>query len=147
MRRQGFTLAELAAAIVAAAILASLILPAWLRVRRNDRIRACSANLSALWKASKDGAAAPGPAFWKASTPALLLCPVKGGAAAEGGDYRGPAATIVSYGENDPVGADRPANHSHGGPSEGGNVLLKSGAVQTVIPDDELWIAAGRLTK
>lgn len=63
-----------------------------------------------------------------------------------GGDYRGPSINIndLYYVEDDdPMGADADGNHGEG---RGGNVLLKSGDVRTVTPDDPDWAASARTT-
>jgi hypothetical protein len=142
-----------------ASIVATLALPAWLRARRNDRIRACASHLRDLdrlrreLESSRDPNSKPpgtGGDLWKAlavGNASLLACPVKRGAPVDGVDYRGPAGDIAPLADGDPIGADRPLNHSGSEPSEGGNVLLKSGEVQTVFPFDPLWEQAGKQTK
>ena len=45
--------------------------------------------------------------------------------------------------DTEPIVADRPGNH---GPGNGGNVLLKSGALQTCTERDPLWAQAARST-
>jgi hypothetical protein len=54
-------------------------------------------------------------------------------------DYRGPAKNVDGYDWGDPVGADLVNNHGVG---DGGNVIRKSGHVETVSVNNELWMLA-----
>ena len=148
-------------------LLAALLLPAISRATRNARVTNCSNNLSQLWKMQANYMVQHGGShkllslerggrFWtRLSDPDIMLidnsisdiyqCPLQGSPNAGGTDYRGPSSNVNKYRDGDPVGADQIYNHSDDG-SEGGNVLRKSGDVQTAGPDDALWKAAGRLT-
>jgi peptidylprolyl isomerase len=89
-----------------------------------------------------------GDAFWlKLSSPKtpildpklfeIYQCPVEN--VDEGGcDYRGPANNVNKMKDGDPVGADVDGNHGVG---RGGNILRKSGDVQTLSLDDRSWEA------
>lgn len=74
----------------------------------------------------------------------LYMCPVEGRRNTGGTtDYRGPNGNANVFGDGDPVSADKVDNHGSG---EGGNVLRKSGDVQTVPESDRLWTLAGTKT-
>ena len=59
-------------------------------------------------------------------------------------DYRGPASDVNDLADGDAVGADIDGNHGRG---EGGNVLTKSGDVQTATAEDPIWQRAAVTTK
>jgi hypothetical protein len=75
----------------------------------------------------------------------IYMCPLEGAPNAGDTDYRGPANNVNKSKDGDPVGADKSTNHSDDG-SEGGNVLRKSGDVQTVGQNDTLWTLAASKT-
>ncbi len=149
-------------------LLAALLLPAVARATRNARVTNCSNNLHQLWKMQggymvqyggnhKLLPYETGGKFWtklSSSESTLIdnttlndiyMCPLEGTPNAGDTDYRGPSSNANKYKDGDPVGADQVYNHSDDG-SEGGNVLRKSGDVQTVGPGDTLWQAAGDRT-
>ncbi len=142
--RQGFTLVELLMTIVLAAVVIALLTPAMARGARQSKIEACAANLKAMHEAQSSGYAAStvaapelGKAYWekllKASPPLLqpktLACPLvhheEGVPAVQ---YYGPNVNPKSMTTDDPIGCDLESNHSDHG-REGGNILLRSGAV------------------
>jgi type II secretory pathway pseudopilin PulG len=157
---------ELLVVIVIIGILAALLLPAIATAIRNAKVAACANNQSQLWKMANcymvqfggPGKLLPvetGGAFWlklSQTTPPLIDaslkdifgCPVKGSPPAAGTtDYRGPAANANAAADGEIIGADKVGNHGTG---YGGNVIRKSGDVQTVAESDPLWIKAGQVT-
>jgi hypothetical protein len=144
MRRRdaGITLVEVTAAVTVAGIVLALLLPAMARSSRVNDVLACRGHLKTLYEAQLK-APAPGPkeygrAYWQrlaTSTPPLvsaetLRCPLVDVPDAPPVHYCGPAGDLSKYGEKDPIGCDFEHNHSDDG-KQGGNVLLKSGAVAT----------------
>ncbi len=131
-----------------------------LRTQDSARTITCANNLSQLWKSAyiymvrfggshKLMPVETGDAFWlKLSSPGtpvihgelieIYQCPVENNDD-KGCDYRGPATNVNKHKDGDPVGADVDGNHGIG---KGGNVLRKSGDVQTVSADTSLWKAA-----
>lgn len=125
--------------------------------RRSDRAL-CAANLRILYMAVRSGEALEAPA-WSAVPPGRAFiaareawptsqkrdfdpcCPVKGERTEI--DYRGPALPLAKLGPQDPLFADREGNH---GPDEGGNLVLKNGALHACAPADALWRRAARST-
>lgn len=148
LSKRGFTLVELLVVVVVLAVIASLIIPPIARSFRHDKVRACADNFRKLHVAQQTyislhpGVPHPlGMAYWVALTRTsppliepsqreILTCPVLGDPDAGDCQYLGPAADAGSLGPTDPLGCDLVLNHSETG-AEGGNVLLKSGAVVT----------------
>ncbi|MHC4606739.1 MAG: hypothetical protein ACYTAF_07355 [Planctomycetota bacterium] len=147
--------------VVIVVVLVALLTSAFLGGRRLDREISCVGIMAQLWKMQQNYAVvyggpgksyptATGPDFWLALTRTdppliddtlrdLFTCPVRGKPAGKGRThYRGPASDVNRYPDGDPVGADYADNHSEDG-SEGGNVLRKSGDIQTVGGDSMLW--------
>jgi len=146
-------------------VLAALLLPAIARATRNAKLTRCVNNLSQLWKmqhnymvqyggVEKSMPREKGEEFWLKLTttrPPLIdstlmdiyQCPMEGSPNAGTVDYRGPAMFVGVLADGDAVGADKVGNH---GSSEGGNVLRKSGDVQTCSESDRLWRSAGSTT-
>lgn len=158
--RGGFTLVELMVLIIFLAVVAALLSPALARSSRQDKVEACAANLRTLYKAQEEyyaraGAGAPelGKAYWeklaKASPPLVqpqaLVCPLADLEGAPAIQYLGPSVDPRSMTKDDPIGCDLEANHSDHG-HEGGNILMKSGAVlNDNNHNDGPWGAAVRL--
>ncbi|MDP6959278.1 MAG: hypothetical protein QF645_10755, partial [Planctomycetota bacterium] len=120
---------------------------------QQEKVTNCANNLSQLWKIqnqyrveyggpNKFFPEETGEQFWLRlsdreirlidnSSPKLFECPVEGSTNRGNTDFRGPSSNVNKYtGGGEPVGADKIYNHSDDG-SEGGNVLRKSGDVQT----------------
>ena len=142
-RHAGFTLVEILVVLVFLVVAIALLVPCFARVSRQHRVEACAANLKALHEAAaalyeKPGAPAPelGRAYWEKlakTTPPLvqpqtLICPLAEREGAPAVQYLGPADDPKSAPPNQPIGCDFLGNHDEHG-KEGGNVLLKSGAV------------------
>ncbi|MBI2898679.1 MAG: hypothetical protein HYY17_00695 [Planctomycetes bacterium] len=147
-------------------ILAALVIPATSRSIRNSKQTGCSNCMAQMWRMmgnyqvqfggpQKRMPHETGDAFWlKLSGPNVRLidaslsdiyqCPVEG-VDDPGCDFRGPAADVNSAApaDGDPVGADVDGNHGVG---EGGNVIRKSGDVQTCAAGDPLWARAAVTT-
>ncbi|MBI2900011.1 MAG: DUF2950 family protein [Planctomycetes bacterium] len=159
---------DLAALVLLTAL---IVAPAAVAVREaqdGKRVTMCANNLSQLYKMQmnymvqyggpqKLMPVETGEAFWlKLSDRRIRLiddslldlyqCPVENVDDGPGTcDYRGPAKNVngASYGDGDPVGADVDGNHGTG---RGGNVLRKSGDVQTCGASDSLWSLAAEKT-
>lgn len=144
MRRRdaGITLVEVTAAVTVVGIVVALLVPAMARSSRVHDVIACRGHLKTLHDARLQ-APPPGPkdygrAYWQrlsTSTPPLvtadvLQCPLVDEPDAGPVHYYGPSGDVSKYGEKDPIGCDFDRNHSDDG-KQGGNVLLKSGAVMT----------------
>jgi len=145
--------------------LAALLLPAIARAIRNAKVTSCANNMAQLWKmqsnymvthggSQKSLPRERGEKFWlklSETDPPLVdrnlgeiyQCPMEGATGWGTCDYRGPSSTVNLYGDGDPVGADKERNHGSG---EGGNVLRKSGDVQSVGSTDPLWKLAEKKT-
>jgi type II secretory pathway pseudopilin PulG len=160
MRRdRGLTLAELLVVLVLLMILASLLIPAISRSIRHDKIETCASNLKFLRDAQEAyisrhpaGASELGKSFWlklSRTSPPLVdpsdrkvyLCPLREDPEGTECHYLGPAVNVTTLGPEDPLGCDELLNHSPRG-KEGGNVVLKSGAIVTGQTD--VW---GQCTK
>jgi type II secretory pathway pseudopilin PulG len=151
-RDRGITLVEITALVTVLAIFVTILIPALLRGRRQEKIQACQSNLKALFQAQTAHAASnpkfePGRGYWlqltKTSpplvTPDLLHCPLAVVPDPLGCDYFGPSSEVASRPPNDPIGCDRDTNHSDDG-KQGGCILLKSGEV--VVDHRGLWSGA-----
>lgn len=75
--------------------------------------------------------------------PRWFCCPEVGRPAPGRIDYRGPAGPIRRMDREDPIVADRPGNHGAG---NGGNVVLRNGAVKAVTEADPSWLRASSTT-
>jgi len=158
MRRRdaGITLVEVTAAVTIVGIVVALLVPAMARSSRINDVIACRGHLKTLYEAQAK-APAPGPkefgrAYWErlaAANPPLvsaetLKCPLVDAPDAPACQYYGPAEEITKRVDKDPIGCDLDYNHSEDG-KQGGNVLLKSGAVVTDHTGD--WSTARRSGK
>ena len=155
------TRADLAAGVLAAALLAAPV--AALAGRSQDAAKetACLSNLRTLWISCHNYAAQYGgreksmPAdagadFWlrlkRTPKPVVLdtkvfFCPLSGhDEKSDATSYRGPKTAVATYGDEDPVGADLEGNH---GPDRGGSVIQKHGAVVLYGPGEKMWRTAG----
>jgi hypothetical protein len=127
-------------------------------MRKHADAEMCGVNLRSIYIQMRSGEPVTSPKWAPAGTgraflasypewpthqdrPLDLNCPVKGRSAEI--DYRGPARPLHLMERDEPIVADRPGNH---GPGNGGNVLLKSGALQTCTERDPLWAQAARST-
>ncbi len=150
--------------VVAVALISLLLASAAVATRQDEITKArtvhCANNLKQLWimqcnymvqygGSQKLMPRETGDAFWLklSKEPTKLIdeslreiyqCPVEN-VDDEGCDYRGPASDVLKYADGDPVGADVDGNHGIG---KGGNVIRKSGDVQTVGTNDALWAKA-----
>lgn len=126
-----------------------------------DKVKRCEQNLEQLWKMQNNYMVQYGGSqkrmptqtaknFWlKLSQPPTVLidatlqeiygCPLATPPPAGDTSYAGPATDVNGFGDGDPVGRDVVGNHGSG---EGGNVLRKSGDVQTVGQSDSMWTLA-----
>jgi len=160
-----WTLRSLLAVVILAAVVAAIVMPMMERTRRLERTTGCVSNFSNLWKMqhnymvtyggeSRTLLVETGGDFWlelTQTTPPLIdstlndifLCPVRRSTDRRT-DYRGPASNANRLADGDPVGADIDGNHGRG---EGGNVLRKSGDVQTASADDPMWLRAAVTTR
>ena len=149
---------------LAGLLLASTAVVALHHAQDARRVTSCVNNLSQLWKmehnymvqyggSSKSMPLETGDAFWlklATVTPPLIdkslmdifQCPVEN-VDDEGCDYRGPSSNVNTFADGDAVGADVDGNHGEG---KGGNVLRRSGDVQTCKADDALWKSAAKTT-
>lgn len=161
-RLGGFTLIEILVGLVAIAIVVALLVPAFGRVRRQERVVLCAAHLRTLHQASDSyygktvatRSTELGIPFWAAlakTTPPLVLpdtlrCPLNQEEGAPVIQYLGPAADPRLMVKDDPIGCDLDWNHSLSG-KEGGNVLLRSGAVMNDNPShpEGIWGTAHRI--
>jgi hypothetical protein len=84
----------------------------------------------------------PGPPPFTVD-PRWFCCPEVGVPVPGRIDYRGPATALKGIDRNDPIAADRPGNH---GPGQGGNVVLRTGAVKSVPETDSAWVRAASTT-
>ncbi len=141
--RRGFTLIELLVAILVVGIAGALLLPAWVRSIRNDKIARCLSNFQALGKAVEahrakhgSGPASTGAAFWSDLLPGAS-CPF-------GAPYRGPAKAIEPLAGQVPIAADAVDGHGRGA---GGCVLLRDGSCGVARPRDSAWTLAAEMTR
>ena len=151
---KGITLLEVLVIVIVIAILAALVVPPICGKGRVQRAM-CENNLKHLHTlaniySSQNRGFEPietGQTYWlrlsKVHPPLikredldLFLCPVKGDSNDGEVDYRGPVTRLAIVADGDPIGADKLDNH---GAYEGGNVLLRSGAVLLVERNTPLW--------
>ncbi len=151
--------AWLGGALVAIFLLGALVV-SFASMRKKADFELCSGNLRVLYMAVRSGdlpdapgwdRAATGRAFFafpdrwpgrqKRDFAGHLLCPVKG--TRDDVDYRGPAASLRTMKDDDPIIADRPGNH---GPGLGGNVVLLTGQIYACPETHPLWLRAARTT-
>src|SRR5262252_2703692 len=114
--RAGWTLVELMVVVVLVAVVVALLVPAFARSSRQEKVEACAANLKALHQAQQAYYAAShvspdlGRGYWeklmKMSPPLLqpqtLLCPVFGREAEEPVQYMGPTSDPAKARPDDP---------------------------------------------
>jgi len=148
-------------------VVGALLLPAVARATRNAKVTGCQNNLSQLWRLQASYAARfggpqkkmpteRGEKFWlklSQSDPPLVdqaradlfQCPLEPSGGWETCDYRGPRADVNQRGYSDtyPVGADKEGNHGNG---EVLSILLKSGQVKSVLPNEPLRQEAEKWT-
>ena len=147
------------AGMVGAITLLSIGLVAFTSIREESAHKKCALNLRLMDMAVREVAIHSDPAWDQAGTgraffalqsrwpkpprrPFDLACPVRN--VSDGTiDYRGPARSLRSLSNTDPVFADRPGNH---GPEGGGNVLLRNGRIYSLRGDDSLWVKAAETT-
>jgi type II secretory pathway pseudopilin PulG len=157
---RGITLVEILVAVIAVLIVITLTLPAFGRIRRQERVEECAAHLWTLYEASstyygrtvETRPAKLGSAYWAALakttpplvTPNVLKCPIQESEDAPPVHYQGPVTDPRAMVKDDPIGCDLGWNHSDNG-HEGGNILLRSGSVVNDNPSHAggLWFAAG----
>jgi len=141
-REAGITLVEIAAAVVVVSIIVAILVPVLLRAGRLGRLQTCQGHLHAMFEAQ---AKAPptkiqehGRGYWVRLTQtqpplldaSILKCPFVDAPDAPYCQYYGPTEEVDNVDPKDPIGCDMETNHSEDG-KQGGNVLLKSGAVVT----------------
>ena len=160
-----FTVRSLIVVVAVFAVLAALAIPPYLRVRRQLTIGNCSGNLRSLWQAQFNYATAHGSPsqilpihtgadFWlrlqRGPNPVItryevFFCVFSGDEVTpERTSFRGPSVPIYKLEETDPCGADKEGNHGLG---EGGNLLMKTGDVNSFEESDPLWIRARTTTR
>ena len=159
----GFTLAELMVVLILLVVVGALLAPCFARASRQKKVEECAAHLTALHVAQdafygKPGSPAPelGRAYWeklsKTAPPLVLsqtlLCPLVEIEGAPSVHYMGPGADPRTVAADIPIGCDFEWNHNEHG-HEGGNVLLKSGAVvnDNDVNEGGLWGIATRKGK
>lgn len=144
-RARGLTLVEVLVVVIVLLIAAALLLPLGSQAARRDKIARCMGNLKAL-HAAQAAAGPPGPnlgtAYWlrlkDRVSPETLRCPLVDRPEAPECLYLGPRTDPAELRDVHPIGADAEINHSSNG-RQGGNVLLKSGEVQTEKGDSLFW--------
>lgn len=141
-RNAGVTLVEITAAVVIVGIILAILIPVVVRAGRLERLQACEAHLHTMYEAQSKMPPTPqqetGRAYWVRLTqtkppllgPSILKCPFVDSPDAPFCQYYGPAGDVAKVDAKDPIGCDLETNHSDDG-KQGGNVLLKSGAVVT----------------
>jgi len=150
--------AALIAAGVVVVALVGILGASYASMRKKADGEMCAANLRIIFIQTRSGEPVTSPKWAAAGTgraflasypdwpthearPLDLNCPVKGPSPEI--DYRGPVRPLHLMERDEPILADRPGNH---GPGMGGNVVLKSGALQACTERDPLWAAAARST-
>ncbi len=144
MRRRdaGITLVEISAAVVVIVIIVAILVPVMTRAGRLERLQACQGHLRTMFDAQAKAPPSPtqetGRAYWVRLTqtqpplldPSALKCPFVETPDAAFCQYYGPMVDVSKAEPKDAIGCDMPGNHSDDG-KQGGNVLLKSGAIVT----------------
>ena len=138
--------------VAGGALLAGVAIPLYWKSLREARQRGCQGNLMQLWKLQwinkaqfsgrKPFIRAQGKEFWRALStisPPLIEprdddvygCPVRAARIRGEIQFLGPARDVNHLAEGDAVGCDEAFNH---GPDdrEGGNILRKSGDIQSL---------------
>ncbi len=144
--------------VLVVAVLAALLLPAIHKAKQRAQVTMCANNLKQLWtlqniytsqfgSRGKKFPEAKGAAFWlhlAKTTPPLVdpsmeqeifLCPVRTPASTTGCDYLGPTRQVLELKDEEPVGADKPGNHTIDR-KPGGNVLRKDGSIAEIFESE-----------
>lgn len=155
---RGPRLAVVLGGIATAILLLAVGLSLYASTRRRSDRALCGANLRILYLAVRSGEPLESPK-WEPLPPGRAFiaardawpttqkrdfdpcCPVRGEHREI--DYRGPALPLKRLAPGDPLFADRDGNH---GPEEGGNAVLKSGALHACGRQDPLWLRAAVTT-
>ena len=171
-QKSGFTLIELLVVIAILGVLATLVLPNLMKGKKSADMLACLNNFRGLhagmlqysdqFNTYPRGSAYMGSNFWEAlrkePTPdtsvfkttndKIFVCPLSGNQpGASTCDYRGPNYLVSpAVDDNEPIGADEPANHDPANQKEPINDLLFGGSVKRVTPGTSLWNDANNKT-
>jgi type II secretory pathway pseudopilin PulG len=162
-RRSGITLVEWMVILVMLGMVASLLVPGFVRMARQRKVEQCVSHLRALHGAqltlesqAPATPAARGKGYWTRLTqtapplvtPDVLTCPLVDPRGTGECHYLGPSGDVSKMEARDPLGCDQDTNHSENG-REGGNILLKSGAIinDNTLSPEALWASAVKMGK